>query len=106
MIPKSRRPFKKLKTVESAYFEPEENFNSSILPHRGLNENSIYRLSAIKYHNRRISKKFDVNLMEMILPWTFISNSLREASKDGNLNLVIDLVKSGADINEADQFGI
>jgi hypothetical protein len=106
IIPKNQKSLKKLKITESNYFEPVENLNSSILPHRAPNENSIYRLSSIKYNNRKLSKHFDVKLMEMILPWTFMSNSLREASKDGNLNLVIDLIKNGADINDSDQFGI
>jgi hypothetical protein len=106
IIPKNQKPLKKLKITESNYFEPVENLNSSILPHRAPNENSIYRLSSIKHNNRKLSKNFDVKLMEMILPWTFMSNSLREASKDGNLNLVIDLIKNGADINDSDQFGI
>ena len=108
IIPKKKQQQRKLNSTQ-CFHQAGNNFRltpqQTLLIQQTPNiSTQIYRPS-MKY-NKKISKNFSVELMENILPWTYLSNSLREAAKEGNLKLVIELIKNGADLNEADRFGI
>lgn len=118
IIPKKqskKRIHKKLKT-EASFFPQTGSYRlhgdeDTLIINQTSNEQvaQIYKPTSSKDFkdvNKKLSTSFDVILMETVLPWTFMSNLLREAAKDGNLNLVIDLIQNGAEINDADRFGI
>lgn len=95
---------KKCKKFESSLHQFQTQFlpPSSTLP---ITSTCRQTNSHITKDQSKMSINFDLELMKHVLPWTYLSNSLRDAARDGNLNLVIELIKNGADVNEADRFG-